>query len=83
MIADGKSYRVVLDASNDDAPSTRTAPGDQPKSVKAPSHKRKRIVLFAIFGSVAAGASAIPWVVSNDYESPASSLKPLCALSLD
>ena len=54
MIAEGKSYRVVLNASDDDAPSTKTAPGDQPKSVKAPSHKRKRIVLFAIVGSVAA-----------------------------
>jgi hypothetical protein len=70
MIAEGKSYRVVLDASNDDAPSTKTAPGGQPKSVEAPSHKRKRIVPFAIFGSVAASANAIPWVLSNDYESP-------------
>jgi hypothetical protein len=70
MIAEGKSYRVVLDASNDDAPSAKTAPGDQPNSVKAPSRKRKRILLIAIGGSVAAGASAIPWIVSNDYESP-------------
>jgi hypothetical protein len=54
MIAEGMSYRVVLKASNDDAPSAKTAPGDQPKSVRAPSHKRKRIVLFAIVGSVAA-----------------------------
>ena len=70
MIAEGKSYRVVLDASNDDAPSAKTAPSDQPKSVKAPSHKRKRIVLIAIGGSVAATAIAIPWALSNDYESP-------------
>jgi hypothetical protein len=70
LIAEGKSYRVVLDASNDDAPSTKTAPGNQPKSVKAPSHKRKRIVLFVIGGSVAATANAIPWALSNDYESP-------------
>jgi hypothetical protein len=70
MITEGKSYRVVLDASNEDAPSTKTAPGDQPKSVKAPSHKRKRILLFAIFGSVAATANAVPWALSNDYESP-------------
>ncbi len=70
MIAEGKSYRVVLNASNDDAPSTKTAPGDQPKSVKAPSHKRERIVLIAIGGSVAATANAIPWALSNDYESP-------------
>ena len=70
MIAEGKSYRVVLDASNDDASSAKTAPGDQPKSVKAPSHKRKRIALFAIGGSAAAAAGAIPLVMSNDYESP-------------
>jgi hypothetical protein len=70
MITEGKSYRVVLDASNEDAPSTKTAPGDQPKSVKAPSHKRKRILLFAIFGSVAATANAVPWALSNDYGSP-------------
>jgi hypothetical protein len=70
MIAEGKSYRVVLDASNDDAPSAKTAPGDQPKSVKAPSHKRKRIVLIAIGGGAAAAAGAGAWVLSNDYESP-------------
>jgi hypothetical protein len=69
MIAEGKSYRVVLNDSNDDGPSTKTAPGET-KSVRAPSHKRKRIVLFAIVGSVAATANAIPWALSNDYESP-------------
>jgi hypothetical protein len=70
MIAEGTSYRVVLDASNDDAPSAKTAPGNRPKSIKAPSHKHKRIVLIAIVGSVAATANAIPWALSNDYESP-------------
>jgi hypothetical protein len=70
MIAEGKSYRVVLDASNDDAPSAKTGPGDQPKSIKAPPHNRKRIVLIAIGGGAAAAAGAGAWVLSNDYESP-------------
>jgi hypothetical protein len=69
-IAEGLSYRVVLDASNDDDSSTRTAPGEKPKPVKATSHKRKRIVLTAIGGTAAGAASAIPMAVLNDYESP-------------
>jgi hypothetical protein len=69
-IAEGLSYRVVLDASNDDDFSTKTAPGEKPKPVKATSHKRKRIALTAIGGTAAGAASAIPMAVLNDYESP-------------
>ena len=68
-IVEGTSYRVLLDDSNDDTPSTKTAPGDQPKPIKARSRKRKRIVLIVLGGAAAAGAT-LPWIMSNDFESP-------------
>jgi hypothetical protein len=69
-ITEGMSYRVVLDASNDDDSSAKTAPGEKPKPVKATAHKRKRIALIVIGGAGARAAAGIPLGVSNDYESP-------------
>jgi hypothetical protein len=69
-IAEGASYRVILDASNNDDSSAKSTPSEKPKPVKATSHKRKRIVLTAIGGTAAGAASAIPMAVLNDYESP-------------
>jgi hypothetical protein len=69
-IAEGASYRVVLDASNDDGSSAKSTPSEKPSPVKAASHKRKRMVLISIGGSAVGAASAIPLAVLNDYESP-------------
>jgi len=69
-ISEGASYRVVLDASNDDDSSANSTPSEKPRPVKATSHKRKRMVLISIGGSAAGAASAIPLAVLKDYESP-------------
>jgi hypothetical protein len=69
-IAEGTSYRVVLDASNDDDSSAKSTAGEKPRPVKATPHKRKRMGLISIGSSAAGAASAIPLAVLNDYESP-------------